>query len=1702
METLKRNIQKGLLFFIPFIFLLSWGLAVPDISDADCTPITWGSGWTPADKDKSWGSEGASIGWDGTLTLSGYGRGVWGSEDEYYAYYREDVAGDWDVQVYVESQTSSGWPPSSPDGWAKSGIMVKNDISVSAEDTVSDSTRKYGYCIVTVTPSHGVYFQWDDDSALNGYLDSYASATSVTCPVYLRLSKSGTNFSAYYSTDGSTWIQVGSDVTITSANTTQDLGVFESANSSTVRNRTKFQDFCIETVTNYSITATAGANGTITSDGITVAAGASSEFVVAPGYDKSFTIDPDAGYVIANIFVDGTDITSSIVGNSYTFEGVADNHTISATFAASSYDITASAGEGGGIDPSGVVAVEYNDSSTFTITPDTAYQISQVLVDGLDITSSLDTSGDLYTFSSVNACHSIAVTFCAATYTIDVISSGSGGSISPGSDVVLDYGESKTFTVTPSSGYYANITVDGTTVVNNCTSEYSYTFSNVIADHTIKASFSDTATVTEEIPGCDINVTADYSGGFEVDDFQLDNLNIVDGMIVLETGAAAIDPNSIVIPFDQEVAVTFIYEGAGYVSDFGYILLSDAVDANGNFLGWGNITNSKKHMIYHNIHDENVDGVLDSNYGNGSFPITSETAIAAYNDNITGYPSIPFVPDNDGSVTNKDMRKVLGTFEAGTELVFFLTADKDWNTDDTTGVFFSKKAWNPDTYTACTPDTGDSYTDCDGTTSTNFNKSNNSFRKIYDLGVAMSEGTCSMEKGWLDEVAIKNLSDWYGIELEETDTYNQCLSYGTNYEHVIVGAPADDPNQWILGWEDLTGAGDADYNDMVFKIERKTGGLATLEPIDSLSLASGSFYTAATIEVYDYMPGGACSGETLITYWVSVDNGENWLEITEWDEVHESDASMGIGDLVTGWTPGSGSPAYTYRTYRIDFAGLGMSGDTLRWKSQLLSGDEDCQPTILNVAVSGTVATNGSFSRSSPVVQANMLYSGSYETPAINWEDKTILRGHLKATRIYDPADPSVTDALEIWDAGAVLATRDISTNPRNIYFPDINIVDITNEVLATADGSTATFTGELLHCPVLAESVSITDTIETFVDIHTDELDGSNGGTGTINRYTGEYTLTFKDPPSAGVPVRASYSYYATSSLDLFNTSNVTSDMLGLDDTYVVGEGFEYDLNGDGKFNNVSYGGSETPDDSDGDWLVNWVIGYKDGASAKKEWILCPVDHSTPAIQSPPGMPSWYYGTDISEEERQSYNAFRETLATRQTIAYVGARDGMIHAFDAGKLRWGDNEETTGIKENRGYFEWEIPGDSSSADYGDGSELWAFIPANLMPRLKNNLLQAEDQAYVDASPTLADVYINDEWKTVLVCAEGNGGDTVFALDVTDPYNPAFLWEFADPDLFRSRSSPTVGLGRIVLGGHAQWVAIFVSGQSSDPDADPSIYIVNVKDGSLIERVYLDAAGSSGEGGVPSGQPAIADSDGNGYIDRLYIGTDKGYMYKVNLPDDPTSGYSSITNCVINEDNTAEQGGIVASEQMFHPIYASPAITIDNTMTPTGDIDYNIKVFFGTGDSPYYDENINYAESGTVYHFFVYVDNEAKGVCGVSPYLDWFLELEAGERIWASAYSAAGQIYFGTSTAETEDPCEATIEGANEGNLYVYTTSGEEVTSFETGNIVTTPIVEDQHLYFRTADGLTSIGGDQYNTDPKITGTGKSEIISWEEISE
>ena len=91
---------------------------------------------------------------------------------------------------------------------------------------------------------------------------------------------------------------------------------------------------------------------------------------VSHGANQAFTITANTGYQVSSVTVDGTSVGAV---SSYTFSNVTANHTISATFSVRTYTITASAGTGGTISPTGAVSVNHGANQTFTITANTGY---------------------------------------------------------------------------------------------------------------------------------------------------------------------------------------------------------------------------------------------------------------------------------------------------------------------------------------------------------------------------------------------------------------------------------------------------------------------------------------------------------------------------------------------------------------------------------------------------------------------------------------------------------------------------------------------------------------------------------------------------------------------------------------------------------------------------------------------------------------------------------------------------------------------------------------------------------------------------------------------------------------------------------------------------------------------------------------------------------------------------------------------------------------------------------------------------------------------------------------------------------------------------------------------------------------------------------------------------------------------------------
>jgi hypothetical protein len=163
--------------------------------------------------------------------------------------------------------------------------------------------------------------------------------------------------------------------------------------------------------TTFTISASAGSNGSISPSG---------SVTVNKGANQTFTITPSSGFTVSSVTVDGSSVGAV---TSYTFSNVQANHSISATFASSggggstTFTISASAGSNGSISPSGSVKVNKGANQTFTITPSSGFTVSGVTVDGSSVGAVTS-----YTFSNVQANHSISATFASS-------GGGGGGSI-------------------------------------------------------------------------------------------------------------------------------------------------------------------------------------------------------------------------------------------------------------------------------------------------------------------------------------------------------------------------------------------------------------------------------------------------------------------------------------------------------------------------------------------------------------------------------------------------------------------------------------------------------------------------------------------------------------------------------------------------------------------------------------------------------------------------------------------------------------------------------------------------------------------------------------------------------------------------------------------------------------------------------------------------------------------------------------------------------------------------------------------------------------------------------------------------------------------------------------------------------------------------------------------------------------------------
>ncbi|WP_167595198.1 pilus assembly protein [Collimonas pratensis] len=322
---------------------------------------------------------------------------------------------------------------------------------------------------------------------------------------------------------------------------------------------------------------------------------------------------------------------------------------------------------------------------------------------------------------------------------------------------------------------------------------------------------------------------------------------------------------------------------------------------------------------------------------------------------------------------------------------------------------------------------------------------------------------------------------------------------------------------------------------------------------------------------------------------------------------------------------------------------------------------------------------------------------------------------------------------------------------------------------------------------------------------------------------------------------------------------------------------------------------------------VVNFLRGdrSKEGASFRQRAYLLGDIVSSRAY--PVGVPSATY----ADTSNPGYSAFVTAQKSRKTVVYVGANDGMLHAFDGALTGTG------------------------------GSELFAYVPSFLFngptatPAV-NGLASLTSTNYihhffVDATPVVTDVNFGKagsantgaDWRSLLVGGLGKGGKGYYALDVSNPGNlsnetnlaKAVLWEFTD-----STMGYSYGPAVVVKTAKYGWVVILTSGYNN-ADGKGYFYIVNPTNGKLLEPPISTGAGSTS---APSGlaQAAAYVGDYTDYTaDAVYAGDLLGNVWRLDLTKTTGTSYDAPTKIASLTDPSAAAA--------VQPVTTRPLIEVD-----------------------------------------------------------------------------------------------------------------------------------------------------------------------------
>ena len=262
----------------------------------------------------------------------------------------------------------------------------------------------------------------------------------------------------------------------------------------------------IFTKTKFTVTPIFDEHGTMTP---------STPQLVDSGSTVQFTITPNSGYRILSV---SGSCGGTLNGNIYTTYPVLEDCNVRVYFTTNTFNITASAGQGGSISPTSAT-VNYGETVEFTVTPDEGYHISSVTGCGVTKKTILaagtkkkkktktTAASETYVTAPVTEACSVTATFAINTYTVTP-SAGEHGTMTPSTPQTVNYNDTITFEIKADEGYHI-VSVSGCNGTAytaakkkkkrklQAVSEYTYTTGKITGDCTVEATFGiNTYTVT------------------------------------------------------------------------------------------------------------------------------------------------------------------------------------------------------------------------------------------------------------------------------------------------------------------------------------------------------------------------------------------------------------------------------------------------------------------------------------------------------------------------------------------------------------------------------------------------------------------------------------------------------------------------------------------------------------------------------------------------------------------------------------------------------------------------------------------------------------------------------------------------------------------------------------------------------------------------------------------------------------------------------------------------------------------------------------------------------------------------------------------------------------------------------------------------------------------------------------------------------